>query len=46
LAHPVVRQRVTDIGLEVFPPNQQTAEALGALVKADIENGAHQGGRD
>jgi tripartite-type tricarboxylate transporter receptor subunit TctC len=37
LADPAVRQRFTDIGLEVFPRDQQTSQALGALVKADIE---------
>src|SRR5712671_2191040 len=36
LADPAVRKRFADIGLEVFPRDQQTSEALGALVKADI----------
>lgn len=37
LADPAVRQRFADMGLEVFPQAQQTPQALGALVKADIE---------
>jgi tripartite-type tricarboxylate transporter receptor subunit TctC len=37
LTDPLVRQRLIDIGLELFPRDQQTPEALGALVKADIE---------
>jgi tripartite-type tricarboxylate transporter receptor subunit TctC len=37
LTDPMVRQRLTDVGLELFPRDQQTPEALGALVKADIE---------
>jgi tripartite-type tricarboxylate transporter receptor subunit TctC len=37
LADSAVRQRFADIGLEVFPRDQQTSEVLGALVKADIE---------
>jgi tripartite-type tricarboxylate transporter receptor subunit TctC len=32
-----VRSRLVDLGLEIFPPTQQTPEALGALVKADAE---------
>jgi hypothetical protein len=35
LADPAVRSRLADLGGEVFPPEQQTPEALGALVKAD-----------
>jgi tripartite-type tricarboxylate transporter receptor subunit TctC len=35
LADPVVRSRFADLGAEVFPPERQTPEALGALVKAD-----------
>jgi tripartite-type tricarboxylate transporter receptor subunit TctC len=35
LADPTVRSRLFDLGLEVFPRDQQTPEALGALVKAD-----------
>jgi tripartite-type tricarboxylate transporter receptor subunit TctC len=35
LADPVARSRLADIGQEVFPREQQTVEALGALVKAD-----------
>jgi tripartite-type tricarboxylate transporter receptor subunit TctC len=37
LADPAVRSRLADLGREVFPPQQQTPEALGALVKADAE---------
>jgi tripartite-type tricarboxylate transporter receptor subunit TctC len=37
LADPIVRQRVTDLGLEIPPPEQQTTSALGAQQKADIE---------
>jgi tripartite-type tricarboxylate transporter receptor subunit TctC len=36
LADPAVRSRLADLG-EVFPPEQQTPEALGALGKADAE---------
>jgi hypothetical protein len=35
LADPAVRSRFIDIGLEVFPRDKQTPEALGALQKAD-----------
>jgi tripartite-type tricarboxylate transporter receptor subunit TctC len=37
LADPAVRSRVADFGQEIFPRDQQTAKALGALVKADAE---------
>ena len=37
LADPVARSRLADIGQEVLPREQQTPEALGALVKADAE---------
>jgi tripartite-type tricarboxylate transporter receptor subunit TctC len=37
LADPSVRQRLADIGQEIFPPEQQTPEALAALQKAEIE---------
>jgi tripartite-type tricarboxylate transporter receptor subunit TctC len=37
LADQAVRPRFGDIGLEVFPPERQTSEALGALVKADVK---------
>ena len=37
LADPAVRSRLADLGQEVFPPERQTPEALGALVKADAE---------
>jgi tripartite-type tricarboxylate transporter receptor subunit TctC len=35
LADPAVQSRLTDLGVDVFPHQQQTPEALGALVKAD-----------
>ena len=37
LADPSMGSRLVDLGQEVFPPDQQTPEALGALQKADIE---------
>jgi tripartite-type tricarboxylate transporter receptor subunit TctC len=37
LADPTVRQRIADVGTEVFPRDQQTAEALSALQKASAE---------
>jgi tripartite-type tricarboxylate transporter receptor subunit TctC len=37
LANPEVRSRLVDLGLEIFPREQQTPEALGAVVKADAE---------
>jgi tripartite-type tricarboxylate transporter receptor subunit TctC len=37
LANPAVRQRLADLGLEIFPRDQQTPEALGAFQKAEIE---------
>src|SRR6267143_4876516 len=37
LADPAVRSRLADLGMEVFPRERQTPEALGALVKADAE---------
>jgi tripartite-type tricarboxylate transporter receptor subunit TctC len=37
LADPAVRSRFVDLGMEVFPRDQQTPEALGALVKAGAE---------
>jgi len=37
LADPEVRSRLADLGLETFPRDQQTPEALGALVKAGAE---------
>ena len=37
LADPVVRSRLVDLGLEIFPRERQTPEALAARVKADAE---------
>ena len=37
LADPAVPSRLADLGLEIFPREQQTPEALGALVEADAE---------
>jgi tripartite-type tricarboxylate transporter receptor subunit TctC len=37
LADPAVRSRFADLGLEVFPRERQTPEALHALVKADAQ---------
>jgi tripartite-type tricarboxylate transporter receptor subunit TctC len=37
LADPAVRSRLADLEEEFFPRDQQTPEALGAIVKADAE---------
>jgi tripartite-type tricarboxylate transporter receptor subunit TctC len=37
LADPTVRQRLTDLGQEIPPRDQQTAEALAVHPKAEIE---------
>ena len=37
LADPSVRGRLSDLGQEIFPRDQQTPEALRALQKAEIE---------
>jgi tripartite-type tricarboxylate transporter receptor subunit TctC len=37
LADPAVRRRLTDLGLEIFPRELQTPEALAVYHKADIE---------
>jgi tripartite-type tricarboxylate transporter receptor subunit TctC len=37
LADATVRQRLADIGQQVYPPEQQTPAALGAYHKAEIE---------
>lgn len=36
LADPTVRSRLADLGQEIFPPDHQTPEALGAFHKAEI----------
>jgi tripartite-type tricarboxylate transporter receptor subunit TctC len=37
LADPVVRQRLVDIGQDIFPREQQTSEVLGAFQQAEID---------
>jgi tripartite-type tricarboxylate transporter receptor subunit TctC len=37
MADPAVQKRFADLGLDVPPPEQQSAQALGALQKAEIE---------
>jgi tripartite-type tricarboxylate transporter receptor subunit TctC len=37
LAEPIVRQRIAELGLEIFPRDQQTPEVLGAFHRAEIE---------
>jgi tripartite-type tricarboxylate transporter receptor subunit TctC len=37
MADPAVRQRLVDLGQEIYPPEQQTPEALAAFQKAEIE---------
>jgi len=37
MAAPTVRARLADLGQEIFPPDQQTPEALAAYQKAEIE---------
>jgi tripartite-type tricarboxylate transporter receptor subunit TctC len=37
LADPIVRARLADLAQEIFPPDQQTPEALRTLQKAEIE---------
>lgn len=37
-ADPAVRYRFIELGYEFYPPDQQTPETLGALVKAGAEN--------
>jgi tripartite-type tricarboxylate transporter receptor subunit TctC len=37
LADPAVRQRLAELGLEIFPRDQQTPDALGAYQKAEID---------
>jgi len=37
LADPAVRTRLADLGVEIFPRDKQTPEALGAFQKAEIE---------
>ena len=35
-ADPAVRSRLADLGMDIFPRERQTQQALGALVKADV----------
>ena len=37
LVAPTVRARLADMGEQIFPPDQQTPEALRTLQKAEIE---------
>ena len=37
LADPAVRQRLTDVGQEIWPRDKQTPEALAAQQRAEIE---------
>jgi tripartite-type tricarboxylate transporter receptor subunit TctC len=37
LTDPAVRSRLGDLGMEIFPSERQTPEALAARVKADAE---------
>jgi tripartite-type tricarboxylate transporter receptor subunit TctC len=37
LAHPAARSQIADLGMEAFPRDQQTPEALRAFQKAEIE---------
>ena len=37
LADPAVRKRLEDLGQDIMPPDQQTAAALGAHHKSEIE---------
>jgi tripartite-type tricarboxylate transporter receptor subunit TctC len=37
VADPAVQSRLADLGFEVFAREQQSAQALGARVKADAE---------
>jgi hypothetical protein len=37
VADPAVRRRITDLGLDVPPPERQSAEALGELQRAEVE---------
>jgi len=37
LADPAVQSRIVDLGLDIFPRERQTPEALGALVKSTAE---------
>jgi tripartite-type tricarboxylate transporter receptor subunit TctC len=37
LTDPAVRSRFVDLGMDIFPREQLTPEALGSLVRADIE---------
>jgi tripartite-type tricarboxylate transporter receptor subunit TctC len=37
LADPTVRSRLANLGMEIYPRERQTPEALGALQKSEIE---------
>lgn len=37
LADPTVRKRLADVGQEIYPPQEQTAEALASLQEAELK---------
>jgi hypothetical protein len=37
MAEPSVRQRLADLGQEIYPPEQQTPEALATFQKTEVE---------
>ena len=37
LADQAVRQRLANVGMDIFPPSEQTSRSLSVLVKSDIE---------
>ena len=47
MADPALRQRLTSLGQQIPPPEQQTAAALAAYTKAEVDkwHADHQGSR-
>jgi tripartite-type tricarboxylate transporter receptor subunit TctC len=45
LADPTVRTRLADLGMEIFPRDQQTPEALAAYQKAEIDKRRYRDSR-